>query len=242
MKKEVLRTAKLLNKYPNDPIIRDKYHTLTKKFKKAVKEKEQNFKEKILQQISLMESYNPQKFWEMVNELRNIKQKYAVEDIELKTWHMWFKQLNTAKHDSGDHFEKEVDSFVKHLTTFSRKVVELLDDKTTNEDILIAAKKLKNKKAVGYDTICNEMIKCLVKTKFIDVIQQLFNIVIVNSCYRQLWKIGFLSLILKSDDSFDPSNYRGIAATSCFGKLFTLIINKRLTEYIEFHKTSSDWI
>ena len=49
MKQEVLRTAKILNKYPYDPVIRGKYYTLEKKFKKAVKEKEQNFKEKILQ-------------------------------------------------------------------------------------------------------------------------------------------------------------------------------------------------
>ena len=182
-----------------------------------------------------MESNNPQKFWEMVNELITIKQKSTVENIEPKAWHMWFKQLNTAKYDIhvGDHFEKEVDFFVKHLKTFSRKVVELLDDEITKEDILITAKKLKNKKAVGYDTICNEMIKCLVKTKFIDVIQQVFNIVLVNSCYRQLWKIGFLSPIFESDDSFNPSNYTGIAVTSCFGKLFTLITNRRFTEYIE---------
>ena len=77
------------------------------------------------------------------------------------------------------------------------------------------------------------MINCLVKTKFIDVIQQVFNIVLVNSCYPQLWEIGFLTPIFKSDDSLDASNYRGIAVTSYFGKLFTLIINKRFTEYIE---------
>ena len=50
-------------------------------------------------------------------------------------------------------------------------------------------------------------IKCL-KTKFIDVIQQVHDIVSVNSCYPQFWKIGFLSPIFKGDDSFDPSNYR----------------------------------
>ena len=121
MKQEVLRTAKILNKYPNDPIIRGKYYTLKKKFKKAVKEKEQNFKEKNLQQIYLMKSNNPQKFWEMVNELRTIKQKSTVENIEPKAWHMWFKQLNTAKYDIGDHFEKEVDFFIKHLKTFQGK-------------------------------------------------------------------------------------------------------------------------
>ena len=90
-----------------------------------------------------MESNNPQKFWEMVNELRTIKQKSTVETIEPKAWHMWFKQLNTAKYNSGDHFEKEVDFFVKHLKTFSSKVAELLDDEITKEDKLIAAKKIK---------------------------------------------------------------------------------------------------
>ena len=128
-----------------------------------------------------MESNNPQNVWEMVNELRIIKQKSTVENIEPKAWHMWFKQLNTAKYYFGDHFEKEVHFFIKHLQTFSRKVVELLDDEIIKEDILIAVKKLKNKKAVGYDTICNEMIKCQVKTKFIDVIQQVSNIVLLNS-------------------------------------------------------------
>ena len=108
-----------------------------------MKEKEQNFKEMILQKISLMESNNPQKFWEMVNELRTIKQKSTVENIEPKAWHMWFKQLNTAKYSSGDYFEKEVDFFVKHLKTFPWKVIELLDDEITKEDILITAKKTK---------------------------------------------------------------------------------------------------
>ena len=53
---------------------------------------------------------------------------------------MWFKPLNTAKYDSGDHFEKEDYFFVKNLKTFSIKVVELLDDKITKEDTLIATK------------------------------------------------------------------------------------------------------
>ena len=61
--------------------------------------------------------------------LDRVKQKSTVENIKPKAWHMWFKQLNTAKYDSGDHFEKEVDFFVKHLETFSGKLVELLDDK-----------------------------------------------------------------------------------------------------------------
>ena len=39
--------------------------------------------------------------------------------------------------------------------------------------------------------------------------------------------------IFKGEDSFDPSNYRGIAVTSCLGKMFTLILNERLVTFQE---------
>ena len=34
-------------------------------------------------------------------------------------------------------------------------------------------------------------------------------------------------------DSGDPDNYRGISLISCFGKLFTMAINERLTNYLD---------
>ena len=34
----------------------------------------------------------------------------------------------------------------------------------------------------------------------------------------------------------DPNNYRRITVYSCLGKFFTLIINDRLTKYLDEHK------
>ena len=42
--------------------------------------------------------------------------------------------------------------------------------------------------------------------------------------------------IFKEEDSFDLSNYRGIAITSCLGKQFTLILNERLVAFLEERK------
>ena len=34
----------------------------------------------------------------------------------------------------------------------------------------------------------------------------------------------------------DPDNYRGISSISCLGKLFTAVINERLTKFVETNK------
>ena len=103
----------------------------------------------------------------------------------------------------------------------------------TIPEIKRAAKKLKNNKACGKDLISNEMIKCIVQTKFIGIILWVFNLILDKSLFPHIWKIGYIVPIFKGEDSFDPSNYRGIAITSCMGKLFTLILNDRLTTFLE---------
>ena len=95
------------------------------------------------------------------------------------------------------------------------------------------AKKLNDGKVVGSDIISNEMIKCLVHSKFVDTIRDLFNAIYKGSHLPNLWKLGYITPIFKNEDSFDPSNYRGISVCSCLGKLFTLVINERLLKFIE---------
>ena len=51
-----------------------------------------------------------------------------------------------------------------------------------------------------------------------------------------MWKRGYITPIYKADDSFDPSNYRGITVTSNVGKLFTLVINVRLVQFLDENK------
>ena len=73
----------------------------------------------------------------------------------------------------------------------------------------------------------------IVQTKFIEIILWVFNIISDKSLFPHIWKFGYIVPIFKGEDSFDPSNYRGIAITSCMGKLFTLILNDRLTSFSE---------
>lgn len=48
-----------------------------------------------------------------------------------------------------------------------------------------------------------------------------------------MWSMGYVSPIYKSGDTSDPNNFRGITVSSCLGKLFTLVLNNRLVQFIE---------
>ena len=52
------------------------------------------------------------------------------------------------------------------------------------------------------------------------------------------WSIGMIKPIYKQKGSCDdPNNYRGLTILSCFGKLFTSVINNRLVEYFDENTT-----
>ena len=61
----------------------------------------------------------------------------------------------------------------------------------------------------------------------------LFNHVYTHGIVPDSWTIGIIKPIYKKKGSArDPDNYRPITILSCMGKLFTAVLNSRLTEYI----------
>ena len=66
---------------------------------------------------------------------------------------------------------------------------------------------------------------------------KLFNLVLLTGIIPSAWCIGIIKPIFKNKGSpEDPNNYRGITILSCFGKLFTSILNNRIKGYIENFK------
>ena len=144
----------------------------------------------------------------MVKKLRSSKTGNLADTIDPHEWHDWFKNLNSALITSSDA-EKSIGSLVRRAKHFAASY-HLLDRIINDEEVIKASKRLKNGKSIGNDAICNEMIKCLVHTKFIDVIRMLFNAILTRTYFPSSSKVNYIILIFKSDDSFDPNNYRGI--------------------------------
>ena len=66
------------------------------------------------------------------------------------------------------------------------------------------------------------------------VYEKLFNIILNTGIVPDTWTVGIIHSIYKNKgDSKDPSNYRPISLISCFSKVFTSIINNRLTSYAD---------
>ena len=103
----------------------------------------------------------------------------------------------------------------------------------SESEILLAAKSLKNNKSPGLDCILNEHIKSMIHI-MLPVYVKLFNLIFDTGIIPESWTTGVIKPIFKNKGSPEsPENYRPITLLSCFGKLFTAIINTRLKKYAE---------
>ena len=71
-----------------------------------------------------------------------------------------------------------------------------------------------------------------------EIYTKLFNLILFSGKTPNEWSIGMIKPIYKQKGSCDdPNNYRGITILSCFGKLFTSVINNRLVECFDENTT-----
>ena len=95
---------------------------------------------------------------------------------------------------------------------------------------------LKSNKACGDDDVINEYIK-MTADILLPIYVLLFNLVLDSGVYPSDWSIGTIIPIFKGKGSpHDPKNYRPINLSSCIGKLFAALLNKRLTLFLDYEK------
>ena len=102
-----------------------------------------------------------------------------------------------------------------------------LDLTFSRQELMSAISSLKNNKAISFDRVSNEMLK----TSKLAISKQLlfiFNSIMSATIYPTEWKQNILSPIHKSGELTDPSNFRGVAVSSCLGKLFNKMLQQRL--------------
>ena len=114
-----------------------------------------------------------------------------------------------------------------------------MDKEITHDEIKKAIHRLKHNKSCSEDYIMNELfIKCT--DILMPLIHKLFNKILLSGIYPELWTRSCIVPIHKKGDFDDVNNYRGISIVSCFGKLFTSILNIRILEWDNEHNVLTD--
>ena len=116
--------------------------------------------------------------------------------------------------------------------------IPILDTSSLNKDITLDEIKkhirnLKNNKACGYDLIINEFLK-VSSDHVVNALLLAMNLVLKTGFIPEDWTIGTIRPLYKGKGNVkDVDNYRGITLLSCYGKLFTSILNDRLYSFLD---------
>ena len=153
------------------------FQSKKKAFKLLVRQKNRERKENLINKIIQSQDKNPELFWKLIK-----KQKGGHSDnkemspITNSKWELYFKSLhNTPLSDNSDTLFN--DFITKQLSSVKLETKsDLLDSPITNEEILVAIRKLKTRKACGPDGIKTDMLKA---GRFILVgcLNKLFNMI-----------------------------------------------------------------
>ena len=119
-----------------------------------------------------------------------------------------------------------------HLFLLDSSVPHDLDFPFTCKEVRNGLCKLKLNKKEGTDKISNEKLRYGSSVATLPLVK-LFNYILNNSDYPELWNVSLLSTIYKKGDKNNCNNYRGISRSSCLSKLFTNLLQNRLITHLE---------
>ena len=200
-------------------LLEDEFKNKSKDYKKSLKTAKRKARNKWHKELRTMRFRDPKEYWRKVKDQPNQNCP-----INLDTLFDHFKTLNNNDNIDIDNEIPEVN--LEYDTEGLNAVI-------TEEEVTNAINLLKNGKAVGIDEIRNEFIKHSTPT-LISIYCKLFNKVLDSGIIPEQWVQGMIIPIYKGKgDREQCDNYRGITLLSCLGKLFTSILNNRLTSYIE---------
>ncbi len=227
MRRKVDQKGNLLSKFPSDPSIRNSFYKTLKDYNRARKFKYKQYKLQLLEKLDNLKETDPKAFWNIINQMNEDNHKDLAGQISHYSWHDYFLNLNKKECELPDEnvFIAEIET-LKTDTGHSKH----FNEEINTDEISKAIRNLKSNKAVGPDSVSNEMLKSG-QQALLPSLKFLFNMILKTGKYPKAWCLAFISPIYKAGNPALPSNYRGLAILSCIGKLFNSVLNARLDEY-----------
>ena len=169
-----------------------------------------------------LKSNNSKEYWNLLKKATNDRNGSQVISLEILGDH--YKKISTKKVNEENEPIISVDAQSEN---------EEINEAFTIEEIQCIVKKLKNGKACGVDHIRNEFLKSC-PNEILQIFVNFFNLTLSSGLIPDEWCFRLILPLYKNKgDINNPDNYWGITLLSCIGKLFTAVINSRLTKYLD---------
>ena len=225
-----------------------------KQFDKLLRQTERKYNKQKAFEIEQINTTNPAEFWRQIKDLGPKKSSkipmevydstssnklYDTEEV-LNKWRTDFETLYNIPEDEHANFDGDFyDNILSNVSDI--KEWELINQNANDVDYnqpFVSAEldkvceRIKTGKAVGPDFIPNEVLK---QDGLRTLLLNFINMCFMNNVLPSTWRKAIISPIPKSStkDPCVPLNYRGISLLSCIYKLYSSLINMRLTEHCE---------
>ena len=225
-------------KHKDSPTKRNQTSTADRKkaaktYKKTTKKCIKNYQNDLAYMLRSIKCKNPKTFWNYINTKSDMSKNEKQPNCE--EFANMFKKLGTATSNENNNNETPINFFNYINIHMYMRDSAVLDNSFTYEEVKATIQDLKPNKAHGLDMIVNEFFKNA-PDQLIHVIVKLFNLILLTGIIPTAWTIGTIKPFYKNKgDKNDPNNYRGITILSCFGKLFTCLLNKRFGTFLEHY-------
>ncbi len=252
--RQVLRQQ--LRKYHKNNVDTDRlsYTQKRKEYKELLRVKKTAHRQKVLDALHKAKN-DPKTFWGKLKSF--VSKKHATNTISKEEWFRHFSEVFSANESTSDNYvlganDEQVHDFDETEELEQNKTnndmeadgdgqtdIESLDRDISEAEVYEAIRMLKNGKAAGPDRMISEFLKnsaCSVVPFLVRYLNKLFS----SGSYPDNWSEAVIQPLHKKGDPNIPDNYRGISLLNICGKLYSYIINKRLTQWIEENSIISE--
>ena len=215
------------------------YKEKRSQYQQLIKEKKKSYRQ-AMQDMLTEKRKNGSEFWKTIRNARKRNRNQA--NINIGAWKDHFANILGHREPliTSDRIEEDrvnVDYFDQSNNDVDDQrdtyvYISDLDDQITTNEVRQAIRRLKAGKACGLDDILAEFIKSA-EHVVIPFLTKLFNHIFNTGNFPESWSKAVIIPLFKKGDKNNPENYRGISLLSIVSKVFTSILNNRLTKWAE---------
>ena len=229
--RKALRKFNAVKTDSNSNEFRINYTEERREYKQLLKEKRSVHKKKKIIKTLEENAKDARKFWRTIKSITKKEQH-----ISSVTSQEWFDHFNKVlDYETLSVSDNEVENNALASTFGPGESVDTLDGDITVSEVQAAIKALKDNKAAGPDGPSSEFFRYSAPC-VLHFLTEYFNKLFNTGTFPSEWSESVILPIYKKGDVSSPNNYRGIALLNVGGKMYSYILNKRLTQWIEDNK------